>query len=83
MTKHQQMRASELAHYEYVSSRVDFEAGYEAAVKDAEVLVRALETWASYEEATILRDGPYVSSKIPGYIKAAREALREYLGEET
>ncbi len=80
MTKHQQMRASELAHYEYVSSRVDFEAGYEAAVKEAEVLVEALKKIADPR----LRDHkePDQYTELGCVMHMADEALREYLGDE-
>lgn len=39
------------------------------------VLTQALDSWATYEEDEIKKVGPYVDSKIPRFIKQAREAL--------
>ncbi len=110
MTKHQQKRCEELAYqkvgawrgeskqHEHLHSHVAWmeglKAGYRYAVKDAEVLVKALKfytdtnSWAytTYDNFHTMHDDAR-TVKLPGGLvdmsgERAREALREYLGEE-
>ncbi len=78
MTKQQHLRCEEQIDHDelHINDRSPFRMGYEAAVKEAEVLVRAL------DRAIEVIEFCYMDQRDIKEITEPRKALRKYLGDE-